>query len=186
MSSNPIYGFIKKEDLLDFESIDLTGYDTNKPTLLFADDSDAMVTLFSRLCRRLKLSNYFNILTVSKYDAIFKILKTLSTNSSMKIDYAIIDITFSSYINVNQSSYNLNGIQLVHALYNINKDLKYRFITGHRISRNGNAEYFKDFELYNTKNDLLAYIEYKNKPLSTNKELLHTLFKDTEYEELFI
>lgn len=174
--------YITEEDLQTFQLLDLTGYDKTKPTLLFIDDYDSIVSLFRRLVKRMNLTTDMNVVFASEYDAIFKTLRTLYEIDDFYVDFVISDITFNGNIQANLNSYSFSGIKLVGILKKINFKLIYKFITGHRISPKGTASLFEEYAEY-AKDDLFEHVEFKDKPISTDKELVYGLFRNTEYEK---
>lgn len=176
--------YIPKEKLDEFNILDLSEYDPNKPTILLADDYESIILLLKRLVSRLKLELNFNVVYASKQDSIYKIIKTLYLIDEFKIDIAITDITYGGAFHIGEANYYFDGIDLIEILLELNPALIYKFITGHRVDMRSTPDFYNKFKTYNEKEVLDKFIEFKDKQLSTNKDLILNMLIGTKYESL--
>ena len=169
---------------LHITKLDITTYEDSKPTMLFVDDSPATVTLFKRLVKRLHLEEDFNVLYSTGNDAGLRVLKTIycEQDNNFKIDVILTDITFGGSIEVKGELRTMNGIELVGILTKVYPELIYSFITGHSIEDNIRSGLSNDFNAYND-NKLEDYVSYKDRAISTDKDLVYNILTGTKYEK---
>jgi len=174
LRDNIIKDYVSINDLTEFALLDIADYDIEKETILILDDAIAITVLTYKLCKRAGLTEKYNIVVGHGFDVAMQVIKTVHAVSVFQVNYVLTDITFSSNIVVNNNSYNFNGIDLVGFLLRCNSKLKYRFLTAHNVNINTTPKMFKSYQKYAV-DELLDYVEPKDKKISTNLELIHKL-----------
>jgi len=169
----------------EITKLDMTNYDYNKPTMLFVDDSPATVTLFKRLVKRIHLEDNFNVLYSTGNDAGLRVIKTIycEETSLFKIDVILTDITFGGSIPINGVLRSMDGVELVGVLLKVYPDMIYKFITGHVVSNDLNMPIINEFKKYNKDKELSDYVTYKDRAISTDKDLVYDMLRGTVYEK---
>lgn len=165
--------------------LDITNYVHTKPTMLFVDDSSSVITLFKRLVKRLHLEDDFNVLYSCGNDAGLRVLKTIycEDGTPFKIDIILSDITFGGSIEIKGVLRNMDGVELVGILSRIYPDLIYKFITGHVVSSDIRTYLNDEFIKYNEDVSLSKYVTYKDRAISTDKDLVYDILRGTVYEK---
>lgn len=174
---------VEKEAYVPYEhnDVDLTDYDPQKPTILFADDSSGIVVLFKRLVRRLNLKDYFNVINVSGDDACIKIIDTLRMRDDVKIDIAILDITFGGAVLYQGRNRMMDGIEIASIFKQLDQDMPILFLTGHIISEKVTPTFIKKIEKV-MEGEYNAYVVYKDQAISQNYDLIKQLLENSKYE----
>ena len=166
--------YVDLNDLHDFSLLKLEKYHPEKKTILILDDATPITYLMLKLIKRTKLTDKYNVETGDGCDVALKVLKTLYTVPTFTVDYILTDITFSNNIVVNRHSYSYTGIDIAGLLYKENPALVYRFLTAHNVSKINTPTMFKSYAKYKDDN-LLDYVELKNKKISDNIGLISKL-----------
>jgi hypothetical protein len=121
------YDMIKKEHCVNMKK----EIDKNKTYTLLIDDDYAQVYTLEKQLRKKGINN---IMRIYGKDAVLRLLCMLKEDG-LKVDKAIIDLTFGQIIEVDGIKYKANGIDAVKALYDANKDCKIVLYTGNTLNR---------------------------------------------------
>jgi len=152
-------------DKLDgVDLLDLTGYDTNKKTILILDDYNSILTMFKKLIKHMDIESDYNIIYGNGQDATLKAIKTVSEVDYFTIDYLLTDITFGTGFRVGVNNFTINGVRLVGILLRFLPDMKYIFMTGHMVSKVITPELYIEYSKYSD-DELLDHLKFKDKPI---------------------
>lgn len=160
-------------------------YDPNKPTMLILDDQESVITLFRKLLRKMKLLDKFNIIMLSGEDVAIKILKLLNLRQDVDIDIIITDITYGGSVKIGDKIVDYDGVELVGILKELFPKLLYRFLTGHNVTEVSTPWIYEKYSKY-ADDDVLEHTSIKDKPITSNKDLILKTVKGSEYEKLVV
>jgi hypothetical protein len=162
-------------------------YDESKRNLFIIDDSDRMISVFTKDMEIIKskqeselyaqyvlvqeekikkLDLEFNVFVITTQTAVFSLKKFLEKNPNFVIDFAIVDIQFEGIMFINGKSTVLDGIDAYIMLKTQNPDTRVYLTSSYHFQ-----EQNKDLELYKQK-----YRSYEGTQLEHN---IH--FKDDNH-----
>jgi len=153
--------------------------DLSKKTLLLIDDDSGIISLLNDIIKFSKMSQKINIINIKSSYAGF-LYFYLTKKYNIKIDYAIIDITYGGKLQINNTNVSIEGISVFADLITKNPDLKFLFYTGNSLN-----EYILSSEkiivFFNelTGNNIEKYAIHKNEyPPSKMLEIIKQVFKE--------
>jgi len=158
----------------------------DKPILLIIDDNIGLISLIEDIIEIHGLENKINVLKIySSYAGfIFKILE--KRFGKIKIDYAVIDITYGGVMfHPEKGNVKYEGIMVFKEIYKHNPDLKFFFYTGNNLnpyvySSKKIIESFKEI----TGEDIFKYTIFKNQyPPSQLIEIISNILSNKKEEQ---
>ena len=136
----------------------------NKPTLLIVDDNEGLISLIEDILETSEYANKLNVLKISSIYAGFIFSLIQEKDKDLKIDYAIIDLSYGGVLHHEKyGNIRYEGISVFENVYKKNKDLKFFFYTGNNLnpyvySSKKILDHFNSI----TNKDLKDYVVYKN------------------------
>ena len=137
--------------------------DPNKKNLLIIDDNLGLISLINDILEMSGLNKDINSVCIQTSYAGF-IYKIITEKYNLKIDYAIIDITFGGIVvDAHDGNIKYEGIMVFKDLINKNKELKYLFYTGNSLNKYVySSKKIIDIFQQITNDDIMKHVVYKN------------------------
>lgn len=113
--------------------------DEFKKTILLIDDNPGIVSFLeddlNELFEKHNIKkDRFNILKITGNDAAINLISILNRKKSLKIDYAIIDLSYGAILKTLDGNLKFNGVDVFCNLKNKNPNLKFIFFTGNTLN----------------------------------------------------
>jgi len=153
--------------------------DPNKKNLLIIDDNLGLISLINDILEMSRLDKDINSICIQTSYAGF-IYKIITEKYNLKIDYAIIDITFGGIIvDTHDGNIKYEGVMVFKDLINKNKELKYLFYTGNSLNKYVySSKKIIDIFQQITNDDIMNHVVYKNQyPPSKLINIVKSLIK---------
>ena len=137
----------------------------NLPILLIIDDNIGLTSIIADILKIKKIENISVISIHSSYAGFIVNLLAKLNDNKLKIDYAIIDLSYGGVISFEETgNITFEGIMVFKELYDNNPDLKFFFYTGNNLnsyvfSSNKIIKTFKNI----TNKDIQEFVVFKNK-----------------------
>jgi hypothetical protein len=169
--------FVTYEMIKDSHCINMKKeIDKDKTYVLLLDDDYAQVYALEK---QLKKKGIENILRIYGKDAVLRLLCMLKEDG-LKVDRAIIDLTFGQVIEVDGIKYKANGIDAVKALIDKNSKCKIVLYTGNTLNKY--LSYTKELEAKFRKiadKDMREYVVVKGSlPIDRKADILLDKMKE--------